>query len=201
MKIVIDEKDYPIKDMGIEQYEIITNNPEIGDIDLISAFTGVDGKTLKKANFADIKFVAKMLRSEIVNDEMESPLHLTYEFQDKKYGLIQPSKISFEEWINLEVFLSKKPLDLKLIAAHLYKPLVSGDGEDRKLAEYDMEECIERSKTWQDFPMKVFVSALFFLGVFSQIFTETSLSSLETKQTGNKLQTLHKNLKKSSKAL
>jgi len=162
MKIVIDNIDYTIKEMGIEQYEIITNNKEIKDIDLISAFTGVETSLLKKSSFADLKFVASMLRSQLAQDDMESPLHLTYTFKDKEYGLIQPSKISFEEWINLEVFLAKQPLDLKLIAAHLYKPLISGTSDHREIADYDMEECMKRAKEWGDFPMSIFVSALFF---------------------------------------
>jgi hypothetical protein len=186
MKIVIDDIDYPVKEMGLEQYNIITTNDKIGDPELISIFTDVPVEKVKQAPFQDITFVAKMLRQRISQDDMESPLHLTYTFQGKDYGLIIPSKISFEEWINLEVFLAKKPLDLKLLATHLYKPLVSGTGEDRVLEPYSMEECINRSKTWGDFPMSVFVSALFFLGLFSQKLMETTLSSLEMKMTENK---------------
>lgn len=186
MKIVIDDVDYPVKEMGIEQYQSIINNDNIGDLDLVSLFVDVDKDILKTASFQDLKFVASMLRYRIKEDSMESPLNLTYRFKDKDYGLILPTKISYEEWINLEVFLAKNPMDMKLIAAHLYKPLVSGDGDDRVLEDYSMEECIKRSKEWGDFPMSIFVSALFFLGLFSQILTQNILSSLEMKMTENK---------------
>ena len=186
MKIVIDDIEYPMKEMGIEQYQIITDNEKIGDAELISIFTDASVETIKKAPFQDVKFVANYLRQMIQEDEMESPLYLTYEFKGKEYGLIIPSKISYEEWINLEVFLAKKPLDLKLLAAHLYKPLKEGEGENRVLEPYSMEECIKRSKEWGDFPMSVFISALFFLGLFSQKYMDLTLSSLETKKTENK---------------
>lgn len=186
MKIVIDEIDYPVKEMGIDQYQAILDNENINDIDLISLFVDVEKDTLKKASYNDLKFVASMLRQRIKEDDMESPLHLTYRFKGRDYGLIIPTKISYEEWVNLEVFLAKNPIDMKLIAAHLYKPLVSGDGDDRVLEDYSMEECIKRSKEWGDFPMSIFVSALFFLGLFSQILTQNILSSLETKMTENK---------------
>jgi hypothetical protein len=186
MKIVIDEIDYPVKEMGIEQYQIITDNEKIADADLISIFTDVPVEKVKQAPFQDVKFVANYLRKMISQDDMESPLYLTYRFKDKDYGLIIPSKISYEEWINLEVFLAKKPLDLKLLAAHLYKPLKQGEGDDRVLEPYSMEECMKRSKEWGDFPMSVFISALFFLGLFSQKYMDLTLSYLEMRKTENK---------------
>jgi hypothetical protein len=196
MKIVIDEIDYPVKEMGIDQYQAILSNENIGDLDLISLFVDVEKSILKRASFQNLKFVASMLRHRIKEDDMESPLNLTYRFKGKDYGLIIPQKISYEEWVNLEVFLAKNPIDMKLIAAHLYKPLVSGDGDDRVLEDYSMEECIKRSKMWGDFPMSIFVSALFFLGLFSQILTQNILSSLETKTTENKQEKINQPHKK-----
>jgi hypothetical protein len=94
--------------------------------------------------------------------------------------------MSFEEWINMEVFMAQKPLNLPLIAAHLYKPLKEGQGQDRVLEKYDMTECQNRAQEdFKDFPISVFVSALFFFSSFVMEYTKSSLSSLETRMTGN----------------
>jgi len=186
MNIVLDNVEYPIKDLTLEQYDIVKQSDKLGDAQVISLFTGIAIADIKQAPFTDVKFVANMLRNHLLDLEDQRPLELTYTHKGKNYGLIIPTRMSFEEWINMEVFMAQKPLDLPLIAAHLYKPLKEGQGQDRVLEKYDMTECQNRAQEdFKDFPISVFVSALFFFSSFVMEYTKSSLSSLETRMTGN----------------
>jgi len=188
MNVVLDGVDYPVLDLTLDKYNFFKDVDKLGDPQVISLFTGIPVDDVKQAPFPDVKFVANLLRTQVIQDQNNSPLELTYTFKGKNYGLIIPSKISFEEWINLEVFTSKKPMDLPLIAAHLYKPLVEGtSGETRKLQPYSLEECQERANgDFKEFPLKVFMSAFFFLTTFATEYIKLTLSSMEMKQTESK---------------
>jgi hypothetical protein len=184
MKVVLDNKEYPVKPITIEQYLLLKNNTEIKDFELIHLLTGAPLEEVKQAPFTDVKFVAKMLLSEWSEIETTSPLDLVIVFNKKKYGLIKPSQISYEEWINLEVFMAESPLDLVKLATHLYKPLASDKvGDDRELIKYSLDECMARQNEFKDLPIKTLFSALFFLAVFVQALTERFLLSMETKKT------------------
>lgn len=184
MKIVFDSVDYDIKPLTISQYQTIMDNPNISDVDIISLFTEIPREEVLQAGFADVKFVAQALRGDWAGIDSDLPLNLTYTFEGKHYGLIQPSKLSFEEWINLEVFFAQSPLNLPLLAAHLYKPLASEkQGEDRELEKYDLNECMKRANDFNRFPIKVFLPALFFFVSFLQELTQNTLLSSEMNQT------------------
>lgn len=181
MKVVFDGVDYDIKPLTISQYQTIMDNPNISDVDIISLFTEIPREEVLQAGFADVKFVATALRGDWAGLDNDLPLNLTYTFEGKHYGLIQPSKISFEEWINLEVFFAQSPLNLPLLAAHFYKPLSSDkQGEDRELEKYSLQECMSRANDFGRFPIKVFLPALFFFVSFLQELTQNTLLSSET---------------------
>jgi hypothetical protein len=195
MKIVFDGVDYDIKPLTLSQYQTIMDNENISDVDIISLFTEIPREEVLKAGFADVKFVAQALRGDWAGLDSDLPLQLTYTFEGKHYGLISPSKLSFEEWINLEVFFAQSPLNLPLLATHFYKPLASDkQGEERELQPYSLQECMNRASEFQRFPIKVFLPALFFFVSFLQELTANTLSSLETKATEKQSGRVKKNL-------
>jgi len=148
--------------------------------------TGAPIEEVRQAPFADVKFVAQFLMTEW-NTTETSPLNLVVDFKGVKYGLIKPSQMSYEEWINLEVFMAESPLDLVKLATHLYKPLSNDKiGDDRELIPYSMDECLSRQNDFKQFPITWLFSALFFLTTFVQELTKAYLSSMGTKTTGNK---------------
>ena len=182
MDIVLGKKTFKVKPITIRQYKQLEVNAKISDIDIIHMFTGAKKEDIIKAPMANVKFVANVLRSDWGAELDKSPLELTLEFNGKDYGLIIPSKITYGEWINLEVFMSRSPVDIVLLATHLYRPLASQKyGEDRELIEYDLGECQSRMEEFMDFPIKSVLSALFFLTTFAQELTKSSLSSMENK--------------------
>jgi hypothetical protein len=167
MKVIFDETEYDIRPLTISQYQRIKDHPNLSVEEVISLFTDLPVEDVRKSTFQSVKFVASILKNHLGLTEDKTPLQLITEFNGVKYGLIIPSKISFEEWINLEVFFAQQPLNLSLIAAHLYKPLVAENGgDDRELIPYDMTECMKRAKEFEDFPVDVFLSSLFFFTTF-----------------------------------
>lgn len=182
MEIVLGKKTYEVKPVTIRQYQQLEQNPQVNDLDIIHMFTGAKKEDIIKAPLNDVKFVANVLRSDWGAELDKSPLELTLEFNGKEYGLIIPSQITYGEWINLEVFMARSPVDIVLLATHLYRPLASQKyGEDRELIEYDLGECQSRMEEFMDFPIRSVMSALFFLTTFAQELTKSSLSSMEMK--------------------
>jgi hypothetical protein len=184
MKLVIDNKEYPIKPISIADYEYFTDNQgEIDDLDLVHRFTDCSIEELKKAKYSDIKFIAKMIMGRFGSDEDKGKLDLVFELDGIRYGLIKPSELSYEEWVNLEVFMAQDPIDLSLISTHLYKPLKSDKiGDERELIPYDLNECQSRIELFREkVPMSRVVAAFFFIATFVQKLTESFLASTEAK--------------------
>jgi hypothetical protein len=184
MKLVIKENEYEIKPFTIRDYLELNDSPlsQMGDLMVLERFTTAPVEELKKIPYAKVKFIASMIRSSYGSDTDALPLALTLKIKDKLYGLIKPSELSYEEWINLEVFMSETPLDILKIATHLYKPLSSEKvGEDRELIDYDLNECLSRQEDFKDMYMGNLISALFFLTTFVEKLTESLLDYTENK--------------------
>lgn len=183
MKLVVGKKEYPIKPITIADYEYYSENPEIDDISLLVRFTDCPPDELKKANYQQVRFAAKMVRSSFGAESDKGKLELVFELDGVRYGLYKPSELTYEEWVNLEVFMSQTPIDLGLIATHLYKPLKSEKGGDeRELIDYDLTECQSRVELFKTkVPMSIILSAFFFTAIFVQKLTESFLDYTENK--------------------
>lgn len=184
MKLVIEDNEYSIKPFTIRDYLELKDNDlsKMGDLMVLERFTTAPVEELKKIPYAKVKFIASMIRSSYGGETDALPLALTLKIKDKLYGLIKPSELSYEEWINLEVFMSETPLDVLKIATHIYKPLKSEKiGEDRELISYDLNECLSRQEDFKDMYMGNLISALFFLTTFVEKLTESLLDYTENK--------------------
>jgi len=189
MKLVIGKKEYEVKPLSIVNYEYFLDNKDVDDLELIQRFTECPLEELKKVEITKLKFISKMLTGELGGVSKTEPLHLTTNFNGKNYGLIKPSELTYEEWVNLEVFMSETPLNLPLLATHFYKPLKSDKvGEERELIDYDLSECNSRVEEFKDFPIKVLLSGFFFIGTFAEILTESFHASTITKMKNKKKQ-------------
>jgi len=125
-----------------------------------------------------------MIRSSFGAESDKGKLELTFELEGVRYGLYKPSELTYEEWVNLEVFMAQNPIDLGLIATHLYKPLKSDKtGEERELIDYDLNECQSRIELFKTkVPMSILLSAFFFTAIFVQKLTESFLDYTENKK-------------------
>jgi len=187
MKLVIDNKEYPIKPITLALYEKMMINDDMEDLEILGHLTDIPRDLLKQGTFSNIRFAVNMIRSSFAELDKTSKLDLVIEFNGKRYGLMMPSKISYEEWVNLEVFMAETPVNSRLLATHLYRPLASDKiGEERELIPYSLDECMARQEEFGELPIQTFISALFFLTTFVQEYTEIILSSTETKMTEKK---------------
>lgn len=201
MRVVIDDTTYDYKEIGLDQYDFLLKLDEMKPAQVISFLTDAPLEDIKKAPFADVKFVSNVVKTKFLETYNNTPLELTYTHKGVHYGLIIPSKISFEEWVNIEVMMASTPLDYALIAAHLYKPLRSDkQGEERELWDYSLQECQTRAQNeFKDFPVRIFNSALFFFTTFVMEYTKIILSSMETNKTDKTPPTDQKSQEKVSK--
>lgn len=188
MRVVVSDREYNIKELGLDKYDFLMKIEEMKDPQVIAFLTDAPIEEVKKYPFNNVSFISGMIKNHYYDLYSNTPLELTYTHKGVNYGLIIPSKITFAEWINLEVYMATEPINLPLIAAHLYKPLVgTKQGDDRELMEYSVKECEERSKgDFTDFPIRIFNSALFFFTTFVMEYTKLTLSFMETQQTGKK---------------
>jgi hypothetical protein len=200
MKVIFDNKEYEIKSLTIEQYSAIKETPNINEVQLIHLLTDIPTDEIKEAPMTDVKFVAQMIMGQFSSATEASELPLVVNIDGINYGLMKPSKLSYEEWINLEVFFSQSPLDLTRLATHFYRPLLSDKiGEERELVKYSFDECQSREELFRKkFQMNWLMSAVFFLQTFVKILTEDFLSSIPNKTKNNKIIPNLQNLRKLS---
>jgi len=185
MKVTLGSKEIEIKPLTINQYDILQENPNMDEISLLSLITGLEHKDLKDCDLTQIKFVAKFLDGWISQSVLKPKLNLTRYFDDKLYGVVSPSKMTYGEYSDLHVLLSAKPVDYRRVCSILYRPVISGEGEDRVIEKYDYDTCEARRELMGDFPIGDYISGVFFLTKFNQELLETSLSSLEKKKNTN----------------
>lgn len=202
MKIQIGDTDYPIRDLTIEQYLALKEVKDLDDIDFVCLMTGAPKDLLRKVRVQDLLFAVRYLKNEVAYQDEMSALEMVLEINGTLYGLIKPSEMTFDEFVNLEIFMAEKPLDLAKIAVHLYRPLKDDFiGEKRNLVDYDLTECMDRIPEFKKhFPIKKLMSALFFLITFGKTLTDNLLEFMETTKTEGKTQnTTNEPLKKSAK--
>ena len=183
MKLVIGSNEYQIKPITLGDYLELKDADltKMTDVDLLIRFTTAPESEIKKIPFAKVGFISSIIKSSFGGDDDALPLALTLKIKDKWYGLIRPSELSYEEWINLEVFMTEKPLDILKIATHLYKPLKNEKmGEERELIDYDLNECLSRQEDFREMYMGNLTSALFFLTTFAEKLTESLLDYMGT---------------------
>jgi hypothetical protein len=189
MKLVIGNKEHEIKSLTIGDYLDLKDDDinKIDDLELLDRFTTASKEEIKKIPYTKVKFIVSVIKSTFTNENEALPMALTLKLNDKWYGLIRPSELSYEEWINLEVFMTEKPIDLLKLATHLYKPLKSDKlGEERELIDYDLQECLSRQDEFRDMLMGNLTSALFFLITFVKKLTESLLDYTENQIQKNK---------------
>ena len=179
MIIQLGEQEVEINYISIQQYEQLMEKPDIEDIEFISLMSKLPLDELRQAGYEEIKFVASYIRGWLNN--LQNPkLDLEVVYEGERLGLIMPSEMSYGEYADLHTIIASKPVNVRLASAMLYRPIISGKGEDRKIKKYDYDECVKRSKSFDAFPMTAYISSVFFLTKFKQIQLDNSPLYLES---------------------
>ena len=181
MTITLGEKEIELEYITINQYREMEKNPDMKDIDFISFITGLPIKDLRDVENNQISFVAKFLRT-WTNSLQKTPLSLTREYKGQTLGLLSPVSMTYGEHTDLHTLLTQTPINFDMVSSILYRPVIEGEGEDRKVVKYDYDECKERAKDMGDFPINDYIAALFFLTKFSEIQLDDFLLSMVNKE-------------------
>ena len=181
MTITLGNQDVEIKYISIDQYEKMMDKPDMEDIDFINLMTNLPMEDLRMVKYEEISFVSKFLKS-WVNKLQDTELNLEVVYEGERLGLIQPTEMSYGEYADLHTILSSKPIDVRLASAILYRPIIKGEGENRVIKKYDYDECKERAREFNYFPITAYISSVFFLTKFKQIQLESSPLFLESKR-------------------
>lgn len=188
MKILLDEKEYELGELTLNQWnkikEVNKSDKKLSDPEFISLMTGIPVEEIRQATIPQIGFVSKVLNTWFTNTPKQTPLKQLISYKDQMLGLTSPSQMSWGEWTDLEVLFAQEEKNLKHIAAILYRPCETYNVNtlEKKIVKYDYEECLERSKDMGDFPMGDVYSAVFFFMKYAQLLTNRHKDSMEAKK-------------------
>ena len=188
MKILLDEKEYELGDLTLSQYmkvkEIQSSGKTLSDAEFIALLTNIPLEEIRQATIQQINFVSKVLNSWFSNLTTKQPLKQIINYNGEMLGLTQPSTMTYGEWTDLEVLTSQEKLNLKHLAAILYRPCETFNVNtlERKIVKYNYDECVERSKDMEDFPIGDIYSAVFFFTKYAQLLTNNHRNSLGDKR-------------------
>ena len=132
--------------------EIQSSGQNISDAEFISLLTNIPLEEIRQATIPQINFVSKVLNSWFSNLTTKQPLKQIINYKGQMLGLTQPSQMSWGEFTDLEILASQEKLNLKHLAAILYRPCETFNVEtlERKIVKYNYDECVERSKDMED---------------------------------------------------
>ena len=181
MTITFGESKLDLEYITINQYRKLLENPNMDDVELISLLTTLPLEELRDVKVSELQFVSSYLKT-WVSQLQKSPLTYTIKYKGQMLGLLDATEMTYGEFSDLHILTSSENVDYEKVCSILYRPVVSGEGEDRKIEKYDYDKCMERSKDMGDFPINNYISALFFLTKYNQILLEDSPLYLEKKR-------------------
>lgn len=184
MKVLLDEKEYDLGQLTIDQYKNVGNRNNMDDSEFVSFITGIPLDEVRQATIPQISFVAKAINMWVQNTSNKQPLKKVIKYGDEILGLTTPSTMSWGEFTDLEIISSQKNINLNHIAAVLYRPCETYNAEDDtyKIVKYDYEQCLERSKDMGDFPLGDILSATFFFMTYAKQLTSKENSYMVNKR-------------------
>jgi len=181
MTITFGESKLDLEYITINQYRKLLENPNMDDVELISLLTTLPLEELRDVKVSELQFVSSYLKT-WVSQLQKSPLTYTIKYKGQMLGLLDATEMTYGEFSDLHILTSSDNVEYEKVCSILYRPVISGEGEDRKIEKYDYDKCMERSKDMGDFPINNYISALFFLTKYNQILLEDSPLYLEKKR-------------------
>jgi len=181
MTITFGESKMDLEYITINQYKKLLETPNMSDVELISLLTTLSIEELKDVKVSELQFVSSYLKT-WVSQFQESPLAYTIKYKEQMLGLLDATEMTYGEFSDLHILTSAENVDYEKVCSILYRPVISGEGEDRKIEKYDYDKCMERSKDMGDFPINSYISGLFFLTKYNQVLLEDSPLYLEKKR-------------------
>ena len=160
---------------------------ELTKSELISACSGFEEKTIKKADLETIEDIANVLSTFYFQTPQDDKIILTFEHNGIEYGLQKDfSKLAYGAWVDLEVYSSKDiDKNLNKILAVLYYPIKKWKGDKYILESYDEDMVSQTAEEFKTIPMEVWWGAASFFLLFVSRYIQDTQSSLTTKMKVN----------------
>ena len=187
----IAKQEYQFQDFTLRRYyelkKILSEGGKETEFSIVECITDCPKAELKRLKFADWLIIwaeAEHLLTSLQGDtEAIRPI---VEFGGIKYGLPAIEDITVGEFADLDIILSGDNAEAKMaeIAAVLYRPIVSQQGNTIVLEEYDTDGFKARVEKFQDMPLSAIKSAnSFFLQSADLLLKSTADSLLNLPQT------------------
>lgn len=170
---------YPVNEPTIETWKNVMVFKDIFDeeemhIKMISEVTGLSMKEIENTNATEIRRVGDQLWRYLNQESKE--VHKTIEHKGITYNLVDVTKISFGQFVDIDTFLKKdevyKIANLNELAAYLY----CEDG-----LEYGKSDFSKRIEEFKDLPVKYIEGSVFFLLSLARGLQELSQLYLKSK--------------------
>ena len=167
----IEKKEYTFKDITLARYyelQAILGLPDADSkFEIASILTDCPVEDLKSLRFHewDLIWETTLLVINSLSSTTES-IQPIMNFKGVEYGLPAIDDLTVGEFADLDIIISGNNAEKKMaeIAAILYRPVVSSDGEDVVLEKYDTAGFRKRAKEFQHLPLTAIRSAnAFFL--------------------------------------
>lgn len=162
----INKKEYFFEELTLRKYyelkKILASEHKEAEFQIVECITKCPVEELKKLKFQDWLLVWVAAESQIKELQGDTTaIRPVVEFNGIKYGLPQIEEMTIGEFADLDIIFASGSPEAKLaeIAAVLYRPVVSQQGETLTLEPYDTEGFKVRAEAFQDFPLTAIRSA------------------------------------------
>lgn len=158
-------KDYPVTEPTVDTWMDLTALQDFEDnlefaIKLIALSTGLKPDQIKEHDWFEILQVASGI-SEYFKEQYDK-FHDTFELNGITYKFIDLSNMSFGEFIDIDMFLSK-PEAIRKRELHYHMALLYREvDENGNLTKYDSSKVEERAQKMKKAPIKIVNGALVF---------------------------------------
>lgn len=164
------KKRYEVKEPTIRMWSDIMKLKSLLDDQelnylLLEKVTGMPKDLILSAKATDINKIGGQLYT-YLNLESKQ-LFPEFDFNGKTYKLVNMSKITFGQFVDIDTFLSKdesyRIANLHELAAYLYNEVVDG-----KVIDYGQIDFAKQSEEFKDLPIRYIESAIFFLSTLGR---------------------------------
>jgi hypothetical protein len=164
------KKKYQVKEPTINDWSEIMRLKGLLDeqelnYKLMEKITGMPKEVILSAKVTEIKKIGDQLFT-YLNLESKQ-LFPEFEFKGKTYKIVNISKITFGQFVDIDTFLSKdesyRISNLHELAAYMYNEVVDG-----KVIEYGKIDFKKQAEEFKELPIKYLEGAIFFLSILGR---------------------------------
>lgn len=177
-----DGKEFEVKEPTIKVWNKLNALRDFQDqtdwaIELLSISTGIPVEDIKQGRWENVLLCATNITQYYT--QQGNKFHKEFEFKGVKYGFIDLNNLTFGEFVDIDTYLSKSPIErqneVHIQMALLYREL----DEKGKLVKYDGTKVLERAELFKDLPIIYVYGALNFFFHLERVLHRNTRSYLK----------------------